>query len=72
LMVRALGLEPRTNALKWHFNGLQGVAIVCTYTSKSFIFSLVLTGWGKAVAWNRKGYRKKYHKSITLECMLGP
>jgi hypothetical protein len=42
-MVRALGLEPRTNALKDVFDVLQGVAIICIACCKSIIYSAIVT-----------------------------
>jgi hypothetical protein len=41
-MVRALGLEPRTNALKGVFYGLQGVATVCMTRCKSNVYTVIL------------------------------
>jgi hypothetical protein len=52
---------------------LQGVATICIARYKSIVCSAVVAEQKeKPLQGIARDTKKKYHKSITLECMLGP
>jgi hypothetical protein len=66
-MVRALGLEPRTNALKGVFYGLHQVATACKIRCKSDVYRDTSALKRKIRAMDNKGYRKKVSQKYHFE-----
>jgi len=55
------------------FRGLQWVAMICMLFYKWLIYIVLWKMWQEGLSQGiAKDSKKKYHKSITLNCMLRP
>jgi hypothetical protein len=70
-MVRALGLEPRTNALKGDAYGLQEVATVYMKRCNTNVYGLIVARSGKSRCMESQVIPEKSITKVSLECMLG-